>query len=68
MDIQLDDNADLMIDIFNISGQKIKGQKINLNKGSHILSFNSEILPHGVYLLSIISGDKKIIETRKFVK
>jgi len=68
VDIQLDDNADLMIDIFNISGQKIKGQKINLNKGSHILSFNSEILPHGVYLLSIISGDRKIIETRKFVK
>ncbi len=68
LDIQLDDNAVLMIDIFNISGQKVKGQKINLNKGSHILSFNSDVLPHGVYLLSIISGDRKIIETRKFVK
>ena len=61
-------NADLMIDIFNISGQKVKAQKINLNKGSHILSFDSTVLPHGVYLISITSGDRKIIETRKFVK
>ena len=68
VDIKLDNNAVLMIDIFNISGQKVKEQKINLNKGSHILSFNSDVLPHGVYLLSIISGDRKIIETRKFVK
>jgi len=68
VDIQLEDNAVLMIDIFNISGQKVKGQKINLNKGSHILSFDSDVLPHGVYLISIISGDRKIIETRKFVK
>ncbi len=68
VDIKLDDNAVLMIDIFNISGQKVKEQIVNLNKGSHILSFNCDVLPHGVYLFSLISEDRKIIETRKFVK
>jgi len=68
VDIQLDDNADLLINIFNINGQKVKEQQLNLNKGSHTLSFNGDVLPHGVYLVLITSGDRKIIETRKFVK
>lgn len=66
--IELDDKTELMIDIFSMNGQKVNQQKIRLNKGSHKLLFNGSILPHGVYMLSIISEDRKIIETRKFIK
>ncbi|MEZ5199078.1 MAG: T9SS type A sorting domain-containing protein [Bacteroidales bacterium] len=68
MDIELTANMELIIDVFNINGQKLNQQKVNLGKGSHVLTLNSADLPGGVYLLSIISRDRKIIETRKFIK
>jgi hypothetical protein len=68
LDIKLDNNTILIVDIFNISGQKVKEQKIKLNRGSHILSFDSNVLPHGVYFISISSKNRNIIETRKFIK
>ena len=58
----------LKIDVFNVNGHRVLGKKIVLSKGTHIINLDVAILPKGVYLLTIVSGDEKIIETRKFIK
>jgi hypothetical protein len=57
-------NTNVNIDIFNMSGQKVKSEKVE-SKSDIITEINQDILP-GIYLLRLNAGDQFL--TSKFVK
>jgi len=58
----------LNITLTDINGAKVKTIRAQefYNNGNHIVHFNSDVLPSGVYLLSIMGKNQSI--TKKFIK
>ena len=62
-------SSNVVIDIYDILGKKIKSEKYNNKKdGWHTLNFNTENYENGLYLISISINDYKVHTQRLLIK
>lgn len=54
-----------IIDVFNITGQKVYNQKLNIDDNNFSKSINMEFYPKGVYYIRLITGNNT--DTMKFI-
>lgn len=64
--VDLAENADLSLEVFNITGQLVSSQDYgHKTAGSSTLAINGEQLTPGIYFYTVKAGDKKL--TRKMI-
>jgi hypothetical protein len=67
IEFELEENGDVTLQIFNLSGQVVREVKANnLNAGKNLLAFDAQDLSKGTYILRLTSGT--LSETTKFIK
>ncbi|MEZ4936569.1 MAG: T9SS type A sorting domain-containing protein [Crocinitomicaceae bacterium] len=63
----LDDNADVYINVYSLSGKLVKNiSKSGMPKGSNTIDFNVSSLPIGTYIIEFVADGNR--ETAKFIK
>ncbi|MDP4282623.1 MAG: PKD domain-containing protein [Bacteroidota bacterium] len=59
-------NIEISLSVFSLEGTIIKENKVNLRQGENILSWDTSLLPEGVYFVKITDGSGVSV-ARKFI-
>ncbi|MGZ4059369.1 MAG: T9SS type A sorting domain-containing protein, partial [Bacteroidia bacterium] len=68
LDISLSSDSDILLEVFNISGQKVIAKKYSLIKGVNSFITNVSELKAGTYFIKISGSNFSNIKSKVFIK
>ena len=68
LDVTVDSDQELMLEVFDISGNIVITEKHNLVSGTSTMITNMEKFDNGIYFVRILDADRNVMHTERVVK